>query len=114
MKEEKVPWRLGFLEVALMGREVEGEDRSRCLSRTSLIRFRSSDLEAETVTEPPPRSLYIPNPCPIPNSLLLRLSLGTIEVSQTWPKMKRKEGERVKARVFDFLQHNTILIVTLS
>lgn len=70
MKEEKVkvPWRLEFLEVALMGREVDGEDRSRCLSRTSLIRFRSSDLEAETVTETPPRSLYIPNPCPIPNS----------------------------------------------
>jgi hypothetical protein len=38
----------------LMGREVEGEDRSSCLSRTSLIRFRSSDLEAEK-----PLSLYI-------------------------------------------------------
>lgn len=78
VKEEKEPWRLEFLEVALMGREVEGEDRSRCLSRTSLIRFRSSDLEAETVTETPPLSLYIPI------SLLLRLPLGAIEVSQTW------------------------------
>lgn len=48
------------LPLLMMGLEVEGEDRSSCLSRTSLIRFRSSDLEAET-----PRSLYI---------LLLRLS----------------------------------------
>jgi len=45
---------LSLLLLPLMGREVEGEDRSSCLSRTSLIRFRSSDLEAE-----PARPLYI-------------------------------------------------------
>lgn len=60
MFEKIVPWRLEFLEAEVMGREVEGEDRSKCLSRTSLIRFRSSDLEAETETPPRSRSLYIP------------------------------------------------------
>lgn len=45
------------LSLPLMVREVEGVDRSSCLSRTSLIRFRSSDLEAEI-----PRSLYISLP----------------------------------------------------
>lgn len=59
------------LSLPLIGREVDGEDRSSCLSRTSLIRFRStggatSDLDPTA----PPRSLYIIT------ALSLSLSVG--------------------------------------
>lgn len=46
------------LSLPLIVLDVDGEDRSSCLSRTSLIRFRST--EATSALDPtPPRSLYI-------------------------------------------------------
>lgn len=54
--------------------EVDGEDRSSCLSRTSLIRFRSTD--ATSALDPtPPLSLYIITTITIPYSLSLLLLL---------------------------------------
>lgn len=38
--------------------DVDGEDRSSCLSRTSLIRFRSTEVTSD-LDPTPPRSLYI-------------------------------------------------------
>lgn len=46
------------LSLPLLVLDVDGEDRSSCLSRTSLIRFRSTEVTS-ALDPTPPRSLYI-------------------------------------------------------
>jgi len=45
--------------MAAVALDVDGEDRSSCLSRASLIRFRSAEVTSDL--DPTPRSLYITN-----------------------------------------------------
>jgi len=54
-KREEEERSLPLMAAAL---DVEGEERSSCLSRTSLIRFRSTEVTSD-LDPTPPRSLYI-------------------------------------------------------
>ena len=81
--------------------EVDGEDRSSCLSRTSLIRFRSTD--ATSALDPtPPFSLYIITTITTPYSLFLLLWFFDSSYSIIITMMKMILVEEVRVLSFFF------------